>query len=140
MVSTTWERIPRCALRKCRTRPERPHSALFWRRRRFDELRVVNRDVRLYFRKRILLAPAYPSVVPLEGHHNPRHGPIIGVVDLRGNAADRRIGVAHHANQQVGLLIEIKGREETKRPASLHNVHVVAIDIGWIAHSPSIEK
>src|SRR6202035_5332638 len=74
-------------------------TKLLWRRsrrRRFDELRIVNRDVRLDCGQRVLLAAAHPAVGALEWHHDARNRTIIGEVDLRRNAAYRRIGVAHH--------------------------------------------
>lgn len=53
---------------------------------------------------------------------------VVGVVDLRGHAAQRGFGVADQAEQQSGLLIEVQAERWLAFVAADHKIGVVAVD------------
>src|SRR5262249_30134820 len=70
-------------------------------RSRFGELRRVNRDVRLHISQLDSISTRHPRKGPLERQFDPGNVPIIIEVDLRGDPAHRRVGVAHDAREQA---------------------------------------
>src|SRR5208282_6854347 len=53
---------------------------------------------------------------------------VVGVVDLRGHAAEGSFGVTDKAKQQAGLLIEVEAQGRLALVAADDEVGVVAVD------------
>src|SRR5580700_6736918 len=75
---------------------------------RLGELGVVDRHVLAGFPKLNREAAVDPRQGPAKWYLDAVHFAVIGVVDLRGAAANRRIGIAHLPQQQAGGLVEVK--------------------------------
>ena len=108
-------------------------------RDRSRELRLVHWSVRIDLRDHVLFTSADPAEDPFVRHEDAVHRAIVRIVDLRRNAADRRVRGANITRQQAGLLIEIERRQKT-RVASLQHGDILAIERGRVAHLPVRES
>src|SRR5579863_10085594 len=77
-------------------------------RGRHSELGIVHRDVLLNLVYLDSEAPAGPRDGPAVGNLGAVGVTIIGKIRLGRNAAQWRLNVSDHANQQAGLLVEVK--------------------------------
>src|SRR5580700_10814957 len=75
---------------------------------RLAKLRRVDGGVDLHIFQLRVKPAVQPKELVVERKLDPVHLAVIGVVDLRGNAPDRRRGISDHSLQQVGLRIEIE--------------------------------
>src|SRR5215471_7000500 len=86
------------------------------------ELSSVHRGIELHLIELKFVASSQPHKKNMERHFDSVHVSIIGIVDLRGDAANRRVAIAHFAKQQVRLLIEIQGGVNAIWASTLQNV------------------
>jgi len=77
---------------------------------RSGESRGVDRDVHLCFAQLGGCLAVRPCRGPLVGYLDAGDVPIVTIVGLGGNAADRRIDKAQRPYQQAGIFIEVKLR------------------------------
>ena len=85
-----------------------------------------------------------PSVQPGDGHAighlHAGDVAIVGVIDLRGIEAHRRLGVADHSRQQPGLAVEVQIHRISAVGASLNHLHVATVDGGGGGGAPLRER
>src|SRR5215471_1373016 len=96
---------------------------MFRLRRGAPELPSVHRDIDLHLIELKLVASSRPCEQDMERHFDSAQVPIVGVVDLCGNAANGRIAIAHQAKEKARLLIEIQGGVNAMRTPPLYHVH-----------------
>ena len=106
-----------------------PPALRLWllQRSRFAELCFIHGDVSLYLAEHDGIASVQPGISDVERKLHSVDVAIIGVVDLRGNAADRRVPVTQLAEQQPGLAVEESRHQKAPRPGSLHHIDVVTL-------------
>jgi hypothetical protein len=95
---------------------------------RFAELRRVDRGICLDVGQLCGIPAVQPKEGDLEREFDSAEVTIIGVVDLRGNASDRRIGEADHPRQKSRLHVEVKRCKKASGAASLEHLVVLIAD------------
>src|SRR5262245_55359524 len=95
---------------------------------RLTEDRRVNRDVRLEIVELRGIPPVEPGELVFKRKLYAVDVAIVRIVNLGGNAADRRGRIPDHASQQARLRVEVERREEASWPAALHHDEIAIAD------------
>src|SRR3989449_11776364 len=131
MIKERWEVVKLYAKLQVGTALRRRRPVLSRRggRGRLGELCVVDRDVLLDLVNLNGGAPARPGDGPAEGRLDATRVAIIGVVNLRGVAAERRFLVPHQAHEQARLLVEVELHGRLAGIDSEDDVRLVVADL-----------
>src|SRR6185503_10035365 len=98
------------------------------RRRRLVEARRVDGRVGANLRQLEVVAAVEPRLGDLVRQLHAVDVPVVRVVRLHRDLADRRIGVANGAREQPRLLIEVERDDDAVRGVALHDVDVLVVD------------
>src|SRR5579862_471291 len=93
------------------------------------ELGVVHRNVLVNLVHLNREAPAGPRDGPPERNFHAISITVIGKIRLFGNAAQGRLDVSNHANQQAGLRIEIKSNRRLTLPQPKDQVCLMIVNL-----------